>query len=149
MKNFIILLIIVFGFTTMNAQTQKTLIKKVDLKGTKTAFIMLPGDVGVTQWDEDHLRVTTTIDVENMDENIVKRLVIVGRYEIQIKVDKYGKMYILEMPKVKNYVAVKGVDLVEKYSFKIDAPKGYKIVVKQDLNPNFKQTTNAKLGQVL
>jgi hypothetical protein len=150
MKNFITLFLFIFGtITTMNAQIEKTLIKRVDLQQTHTAYVMLPGDVAVTEWDEDYLRVTTTIEVENMNENIVKRLVIVGRYTIETQIDKYGKMYILQMPNVAHFVTVKGVDLVETYKFEVIAPKGYKLVVKEELNPNFKESANTKLGQVL
>jgi hypothetical protein len=108
---------------------------------------MLPGDVSLTTWDENFLRVTTTIQVANMSENIVKRLVVVGRYSIETKEDKFGKMMVIKMPKVAHYVAVQGVDLVESYDFKIQAPKGYKVVVKEDLNPTAPQ--NATLGQAI
>lgn len=137
MKNLFALLVLVLGLaTSVTAQTEKTLTKSVDLASTHTAFVLLPGDVVVNEWDEDFIRVTTTLDVKNMSENIVKRLVIVGRYSIETKTDKYGKMMVIKMPNVKNFVAVRGVDLVESYSFEIQAPEGYRVIVKDDLNPN-------------
>ena len=51
------------------------------------------------------------------------------------------------MPKVGHYVAVQGVDLVESYSFEIQAPEGYRVVVKEDNNPSAPQ--NATLGQAI
>jgi hypothetical protein len=147
MKTLLTLLVLVLAATTTFAQTEKTLTKSLALNETHTAFVMLPGDVSLTTWDENFLRVTTTIQVANMSENIVKRLVVVGRYSIETKEDKFGKMMVIKMPKVAHYVAVQGVDLVESYDFKIQAPKGYKVVVKEDLNPTAPQ--NATLGQAI
>ena len=147
MKTLLTLLVLVLAATTTFAQTEKTLTKSLALNETHTAFVMLPGDVSLTTWDENFLRVTTTIQVANISENIVKRLVVVGRYSIETKEDKFGKMMVIKMPKVAHYVAVQGVDLVESYDFKIQAPKGYKVVVKEDLNPTAPQ--NATLGQAI
>ena len=147
MKTLLTLLVLVLAATTTFAQTEKTLTKSLALNETHTAFVMLPGDVSLTTWDENFLRVTTTIQVANMSENIVKRLVVVGRYSIETKEDKFGKMMVIKMPKVAHYVAVQGVDLVESYDFKIQAPKGYKVAVKEDLNPTAPQ--NATLGQAI
>jgi|GEM_PF-1150007 len=149
MKNLFTLLVLVLTVVaTTQAQTEKTLTKSVDLAATHTTYVMLPGDVAVNEWDEDYLRVTTTVNVVNMNDNIVKRLVMVGRYTIETKSDKYGKMMILRMPNVKNFVTVRGVDLKENYSFEIDAPKGYKVIVKEDLNPNAEKN-NASLRETL
>ena len=147
MKTLLTLLVLVLAATTTFAQAEKTLTKSLALNETHTSFVMLPGDVSLTTWDENFLRVTTTIQVANMSENIVKRLVVVGRYSIETKEDKFGKMMVIKMPKVAHYVAVQGVDLVESYDFKIQAPKGYKVVVKEDLNPTAPQ--NATLGQAI
>jgi len=150
MKKIFTLLVLVCGLTVaMKAQTEKTLTKRVDLNKTHTAYVMLAGNVDVTEWEEDYVRLTTTITVENMNEGVVERLILVGRYNVQTKADKYGKRMVIEMPNIANFVAVKGVDLVESYSFEINAPKGYKVVVKEDLNPNAQQTQKATLGQVL
>lgn len=147
MKNLYTFLVLVLAYTTTYAQTEKTLTKSMAVHETHTAFVMLPGDVKLTTWDESYIRVTTNIEVENMSENIVKRLVVVGRYSIESKEDKFGKMMVITMPKVGHYVAVQGVDLVESYSFEIQAPEGYRVVVKEDNNPSAPQ--NATLGQAI
>ena len=133
MKLLTTLLFLILTFT-INAQVNKTLIKSTSIEETHTAFVILPGKVNVNEWNENFIRVTTTINVENMSENIFKRLVIVGRYSVEAKEDKYGKMMVIKMPNVAHYVAVKGVDLIETYTFEVYAPEGYKVVVKQDLN---------------
>ena len=133
MKLLTTLLFLILTFT-INAQVNKTLIKSTSIEETHTAFVILPGKVNVNEWNENFIRVTTTINVENMSENIVKRLVIVGRYSVEAKEDNYGKMMVIKMPNVAHYVAVKGVDLIETYTFEVYAPEGYKVIVKQDLN---------------
>ena len=147
MKNLLTLLVLVFAFTATFAQTEKTLTKSVALNETQTAFVLLPGAVAVTEWNESFLRVTTTINVENMNESIVKRLVIVGRYSVEAKEDKYGKMMVIKMPKTAHHVTVQGVALTESYTFEINAPIGYRVVVKEDLNPSAPQ--NATQGQTI
>jgi hypothetical protein len=150
MKRIFTLLVLVFGLAlAMNAQIEKTLAKTVNLNETHTAYVMLAGNVDVTEWEEDYIRLTTTITVANMSKSIVERLILVGRYTVETKTDKYGKRMVIEMPNVAHFVAVRGVDLVESYTFEINAPKGYKVVVKEDLNPNAKQNKNATLGQML
>lgn len=150
MKNLFTLIIFVFGLaTTMTAQTEKAITKSIDLEETHTAYVMLPGNVEVSEWNESYMRITATITVENMSETVVKRLIIVGRYNIETRTDKFGKMMVVEMPNVANFVAVQGVDLLESYTFEISAPKGYRVVVKEDLNPKANQHNGTLLGQSL
>jgi len=139
MKLLTTLLLLILTFT-INAQVSKTLIKSTSIEETHTAFVILPGEVNVNKWDENFIRVTTTVNVANMSENIVKRLIMVDRYSIETKEDKFGKIMVIKMPNIAHYVAVKGVDLIETYTFEVHAPKGYKVVVKQDLNPNINST---------
>lgn len=139
---------IVSWLATINAQTTKTLSKSVNLGTTKTMYILLPGTVNVTVWEEDYLRVTTNLVVENMDESITKQLIMIGRYNLAVKTDKYGKMMYLKMPNVANFVMVKGVDLEEHYTFEVNAPKNYEVIVKEDFNTkkaNYKNTSNTSM----
>ncbi|MCH2022555.1 MAG: hypothetical protein MK207_08770 [Saprospiraceae bacterium] len=137
MKNLLTTLFLVIGITNfITAQTEKTITKSFAVNQSQMAFVMLPGDVTVNEWNENYIRLTTNVTVENMSENIVKQLVIVGRYNIEVKEDKYGKMIVVKMPDIAHFVTVKGVALVESYTFEINTPVGYKVVIKDDLNPN-------------
>ncbi len=137
MKKLLTVLVIVLGLTTIiNAQTVKTLTKSVALNQTQKAYAVLPGEVAVSEWNENFIRVTTIVKVENMSENIVKRLVMVGRYSLETKEDKSGDMMFIKMPKVAHHVTVQGVELDESYSFEINYPKGFKVIVKDILNPD-------------
>lgn len=134
MKNLILLsaLFAVFNTTTLQAQVTKTLTKSIDLAQTKTAYVQLPGFTNVSDWDENFIKVTTTVNVNNMTDGTVKTLVIIGRYNIEASTDKYGEAIVIKMPKADHFVIVKGVDLEERYSFDIKAPKGYNVIVKKN-----------------
>jgi hypothetical protein len=128
MKNLITLLILVFAIATnLQAQAEKTLVKSIALEGTTAATVTLPGEVTTSEWDKDFIRVTATINVLNFDENITKRLVIVGRYELKTAL-KDGKMTI-EMPKVSNLVTIRGTQLQETFSFELNVPKNYNVQI--------------------
>lgn len=137
MKNlFIMLLFVIGGVVTTSGQVTKVLSKSIDLATTHTTYLMLPGPVTTTEWEEDYLRVTTTIEVENLTESMVKRLMVVGRYSLEKKTDKYGKMLVLSMPNAANIIIIKGTNLVERYKFEVNVPKGYEVIIKDNLNPN-------------
>lgn len=132
MKNLIAFLILALGFiSTTNAQVEKTLVKSVALEGSTTAIAVLPGQVEVTEWDNDFVRVTTNLEIENMNENIAKQLVIVGRYSLSTQLDQSTNTLTITMPNIENRVTVKGVELIEVFNVKVSIPKGYEIVVKE------------------
>lgn len=143
MKKLFTLLVLVLGLAvTVTAQVEKTLVKSIALEASTSATIALPGKVNITEWDNDFIRVTTNLKVENMNEGIVKQLVIVGRYTLETDV-KTGEL-VITMPKMANMVTVKGVQLVEVLNFDINAPEGFEVVVKGG-----KEANDNLLGQTL
>lgn len=148
MKNLIILLSLVLGFaTTMNAQAEKTLVKSVALTASNSAIVNLPGEMSLETWDNDFIRVTTYLKVDNMNENIVKQLVMVGRYTLSTKLDEATGTLTITMPKVANQVTVKGVLLAEHLSFEINAPEGYQVIIEgeEELDSSVEST----IGQTM
>jgi hypothetical protein len=149
MKNLIILLSLVLGFaTTTNAQADKVLVKSVALTASNLAMISLPGEMSLNTWDNDFIRVTTYLKVDNMNENIVKQLVMVGRYTLTTKLDAATGTLTITMPKVANQVTVKGILLAEHLSFEISAPEGYEVIIdgEENLNPSSENNT---IGQTM
>ena len=74
-------LLIIYSFLlciSLQAQVQKTLVKSIATSSTtastQQAFFKLPGKAVVSRWDENFIRVTTHLKVENMNESIVKQL---------------------------------------------------------------------------
>ncbi len=137
MKNLFLLVILMLGTTITQAQTSKTLVKSVALAGTQEVVVNLPGAVESSEWDNDFIRVTTYLTVENMSENIVKQLVLVGRYNLESNLDEATGTLLITMPKIGNQVRVKGVALVETLRFEVQAPAGYKVGVQQASADNF------------
>jgi len=129
MKNLITLLVLFLGISlTVNAQTEKSIVKSFSLEASTSTVVNLPGEVELTRWDKDIIRVTAHIKV-NFDENITKRLMLVGRYEIEK--DHHNKTIVLTMPNASGFIAVKGIVLDEQMTFEVKAPKGYTVFVKK------------------
>jgi len=149
MKNLIIFLSLVLGFaTTQNAQAKKTLEKSVELTASTSAIVNLPGEVSLNAWENDFIRVTTYLRVDNMNENIVKQLVMVGRYTLSTDLDAGNGTLIITMPKVANQVTVKGVLLSEQLSFEINAPEGYQVIIEGEEGSDHSSENNT-LGQTM
>lgn len=130
MKNLIILLSLVLAFaTTINAQVEKTLVKSVALTASNSAVVSLPGTVSLNVWDNDFIRITTYLKVDNMNENIVKQLVMVGRYTLSTDVDATNGTLVIKMPNVIHQVTVKGTLLSEQLTFEVNAPEGYQVII--------------------
>lgn len=130
MKNVLLLFVLMVGSVVSSvAQTQKTLVKSIDIAQAQQVIINLPGEVAQSEWDNDFVRVTTYLTVDNMSESIVKQLVLVGRYNLETTLDETTQTLVVTMPKIANHVRVKGVALAENLRFEIQAPVGYKVTV--------------------
>lgn len=133
MKNVLLLLVLMVGsVVSMTAQTQKTLVKSIDLAGANKAVVSLPGEVSSSTWDNDFIRITTYLTVDNMSESIVKQLVLVGRYNIDASLDEATQSMVITMPKIANQVRVKGVALIEHLRFEVQVPIGYTIRIQAE-----------------
>jgi hypothetical protein len=103
------------------AQSQRQIVKSLDLKG-QTIVASFHGEVKIVETETEFIRVTATIDVANFSDDILKKLVEVGRYDI--KTTNIDGKTVISMPAVEKRVIIKGVDLVERMSFEIQVPKG-------------------------
>ena len=129
MKSIITLFVMMLmAVATMFGQAQKTLVKSLDTKGATVLVAAMQGEFKVKETETHFVRVTTTINVENFSEDILKKLVEVGRYNIHTEADANGKMMLL-MPALEKRVIIKGVDLIEHLSFEIEVPKGVKVEI--------------------
>ena len=133
----LLILILCFNLTTY-AQVDKTLVKSIATEtttsSTDNAVILLPGKVVVSEWDNNFIRITTNLKVANMSENIVKQLIMVGRYSIVSKINDENNTLAVYMPKMANTVTVKGIELSEIVNFEISVPMGYKLLIQSAQN---------------
>ena len=129
MKNFITTIAIIICFATVSfAQAEQTIIKSLTVE-TATAVLDLPGEVNTSLWDKDFIRITATIKTTNQGEEILKKLILVGRYDI-LSAEVDGQ-FIITMPKVAHQVVIKGVELSEVISYEVQLPYGVKAFVKK------------------
>ena len=128
MKKIFTLIIFVLSFaTTINAQSEKQIEKSIQLEASTSTVLNLPGEVTMNRWDNDYIRITALIST-NFDQNVAKKLTIIGRYNIVQ--DNHNKTIVLTMPNTESSVIIKGIELNEKIMFEVSAPKGYKVFVK-------------------
>ncbi len=120
MKQILFTLTMLVLSTSIFAQAEKTLLKSV-LINTGTASIELPGEVSVSTWDKPYIRVTATIKTTNFTEEVLKRIVSAGRYDIQ-GIQENG-LTIINMPKLGNQVTIGGVKMVEIFKFEVQIPE--------------------------
>jgi hypothetical protein len=110
------------------AQSEKTLVKSIVVESSVAVFD-LPGEVAVSTWDNDYIRVSATISMPNNDENFLKRLIALGRYDI-VNLTENGNM-VIKMPKTHNKITVKGVEMTEVFKFQISVPKS--LIIKKSI----------------
>jgi hypothetical protein len=120
MKQILFTLTMLVLSTSIFAQAEKTLLKSV-LINTGTASIELPGEVSVSTWDKPYIRVTATIKTTNFTEEVLKRIVSAGRYEIQATQE--NGLTVISMPKLINQVTIGGVKMVEIFKFEVQMPE--------------------------
>jgi hypothetical protein len=119
MKNIITLAIFMFFFASVSfAQAEKTLIKSI--AATSVVSVELPGEVNVKNWDKDFIRVTVSINSDNLSAEALKKLVDFGRYEIVSSV--INGQTVLSMPKISNHVFFHGEQINEIFSIEVQMP---------------------------
>lgn len=127
MKNILFTLIFSLVFmVTSFAQGQKVLIKSFDTD-SKELVVDMVGRVLVNEWDEDYIRVMSSIEINNFSENVLMRLLMVGRYSITS--ETVDGAFIIKMPRIADQVSIKGEMLKEVLEYQIFVPKGTKVNV--------------------
>lgn len=126
MKKFFLTWITLLGIAALTfGQTQKTLVKTLAVENTTyEAIFALKGNVDVEEWDNQTIRIVTTITTPNTPENVLKALVVAGRYNYEMTVDNANQTITIDMPKKENAIIINGVDLDDNLEYKIYVPKG-------------------------
>jgi len=127
MKN--ILLILIFSVVLLPlsfTQGQKVLIKSFNTD-SKELVVDMAGRVLVNEWDENYVRVMSNIEINNFSEQVLMRLVMVGRYSITS--ETVDGALIIKMPRIAHQVSIKGEMLEEVLEYQIFVPRGTKVNV--------------------
>lgn len=112
-------LLIGYSVSTL-AQGQRSFVKPIDV-GISDVIFDLPGNVSISEWDNDFVMITATVDLVNASDDILKRLFLAGRYSIQSIDNEDGSVSVV-MPKMDIKVTMRGVTLEEKIRYEISVP---------------------------
>jgi hypothetical protein len=126
MKKFFLTWITLLGIAALTlGQTQKTLVKTLAVENTAyEAIFALKGTVEVEEWNNQTIRIVTTITTTNTAENVLKALVVAGRYNYEMTVDQAKQTITVDMPKKGQAIIINGIDLDDKLEYKIYIPQG-------------------------
>jgi hypothetical protein len=125
MKKIITFAVLMFCLITFTfAQSEKTLVKSIAVESS-TAVFDLPGEVSISTWDKDYIRITAIVSMSANNEDFLKRLLSLGRYDIVSDLEQDSM--VIRMPKTHNKILVKGLELPEKFRFQIDIPASLNI----------------------
>lgn len=120
-KLFTTLLFFMISIGFAFSQSEQVIVKSIPLQNASGIVLELPGEVKAQEWERDYIRVTVTINALNTNEDILKRLITVGRYDIQSEV--IGDEVQITMPKMEQQVTIKGTDLQDRLLFEVSYPK--------------------------
>lgn len=107
-------------------QGQKALIKSFQTD-SKELVVDMVGRVLINEWEEDYIRVVSNIEINNFSEQILMRLLMVGRYSITS--ETVDGALIIRMPKIAHQVSINGEVLKEVLEYQIFVPRGTKVNV--------------------
>jgi hypothetical protein len=123
MRNLFTLLMffLVFYSQIVFSQSERSFVKSFVAEATNIT-VDLDGIKEIKEWNESFIRIHVTVGISNFNEDILKRLIALGRYSIE-SITREGEM-ILIMPKLMKKVTIKGVFLNEYLSYEVLVPKG-------------------------
>ena len=91
MRNLLtILSLIVFVSFSYGQNTQKTLVKTFNLKGSKAVVLDTKSSVEVKEWSNETMRIQMSITLENANTHMLKYLITKGRYNLSTELTDDG-----------------------------------------------------------
>jgi len=123
MKYLFLTIVFILGCTFgASSQVQKNIVKSYQYNGAQVLTLAVDGNVEIEEWDETIVRLVTTIDAVNFNEQTLKALTEAGRYTATSK--DVDNAMILTMLKAQKELEIRGTVIEEKYTFKIFVPRG-------------------------
>jgi hypothetical protein len=113
---------LLFCLVATQAQVQKNIVKSYQHDGAKLVTLAVEGEVEIEEWDEEIVRLVTSIDAVNFNAATLKALTEAGRYTASSK--NVDGNFILTMLKAQKELILRGIKIEEKYRFKIFVPRG-------------------------
>lgn len=113
---------LLFCVVAIQAQVQKNIVKSYQHNGAKLITLAVEGQVEIEEWDEEIVRLVTSIDAVNFNASTLKALTEAGRYTASSK--NIDGNFILTMLKAQKEIILRGTKIEEKYRFKLFVPRG-------------------------
>lgn len=141
MKNIYIIIIICLSLAlAQTSLAQRSIVKSIDLEGLYELTLAAKGNLTATEWDRDYARITVKIELTNSTDDILKRLIRLGRYGIQ-STTKNGALW-LSIPKLEQVITIENQKLEEILSYEIQLPKGVTLNQEEEEEEEETQVTN-------
>ena len=118
---------------TMLAQTQKTYVKSFPTT-SQLIQLDLEGLVEVETWEEPFIRVQAIVSIENGSAEVLKSLMLAGRY--QVKTNREGPQQFLISNNRKKKITIGGKQLMETVSYKVFVPQYSQVQVGNQASQN-------------
>lgn len=123
MKSLISFWMVMMVSAAMYGQAQTNFLKSITCDNNNQNIVfVLAGNVSVSEWDENYIRINCTIEVTNSSEAVLTRLFTLGRYNLEVKNE--GNQIHISAPKMANHIAIQGTDLLENMHYEINIPRG-------------------------
>lgn len=128
MKKIFTIISLLMISTLLFAQAQKTYVKSFPMS-SNTVLLEVEGSVEVVEWDESFARVQTTVTIENGNSEVLRSLMLLGRYQVE-EVPEDRRLVLTSVSRKKE-VSVRGRLLVEEVSYTVFVPRYVEV---HDLN---------------
>jgi len=123
------LLLATFPIHAQNAE--KVFVKSFNVKNFQTVTLDVDGDVELKTWNEDQMRITMTINLQEGSETLLKSLVKAGRYNIEAQ-ENEGELKISAPGLDKQVMLRNGTNIGEQVSFVVFAPTRIHVKTRAD-----------------
>lgn len=122
MKNIFVWLFAILLVSTQGiAQSSKTITQSIPLDGANEVIFNIPAKIELVEWNNDFMRVETTVTLAHLSETILKSIIMSGRYHLDAKT--VDGVVTLTSPKADLVVMVGGKELIDEVTYKVMIPK--------------------------
>ena len=120
----LVFLLAVWCFPLLAQHSERTLVKSFNPNGNNHLLIDLPGELSVSPWNENFVRVQFTIQLENGSDAILKGLLVAGRYHLA---GETGDAFRVHAPGLARTLPQRSHPLLEKFSVEVFAPSDMRV----------------------
>lgn len=106
--------------TNLFSQVSKNFIQTFSIEEGSTISLELYGDIVVQKWDNNHVRVEACVTLDNFTTYTLENLQSAGRYKL-LSTNDGSNLHIFNVP-TQYRIKISGIDLKEKFSYKIYVP---------------------------